>query len=114
MFNHEMILEHKAAITKRMAYHYPDFVEGAYVGVRYKLDPSQRYGRIQKLKIAYPDNFHFTKSGEYGMFVIRMENGELREEHPEHLCPAHAPTPELVEDSGLFGMMVETMEAYRA
>lgn len=99
------------AIDKHFAFHYPAFTIGSWVGIRYKMEPSERYGRIQEIATRYPSNYAFTKSGQYGVFVVRMEDGSLREEFPEHLFPAKAPKPELV-NSGLFDMMVQTMEAY--
>jgi len=92
MFNPQMILDHKKAITETLAFQYPEFTEGACVGIRYKPNPGERYGRIQKIAIKYPPNFDSTHSGEYGVFVIRMEDGSVREEHPEHLVSAKAPT----------------------
>jgi hypothetical protein len=115
MFNPQMILDHKQAIAETFAFQYPELTVGSCVGVRYKLNPGERYGRIQKIAVKYPSNFDFTHRGEYGVFVIRMEDGNLREEHPEHLVSAKAPTLEPVMShtgAEAFEMGRICMEAY--
>lgn len=101
-------------IARKMDFHYPEFKVGQCVGICYKLQDNERYGRIVELKVKYPPNHKFNHLAmPYGVFVVRMEDGSYREEHPEHLVKAKPRKPVLVDDSfgsELFGIATIMMK----
>lgn len=90
-------------IERKMEFWHPEFVPGAYVSVRYVRDEAHRYGRIVAIRAKGSKQ---DSSNPFPVLEIRMETGEIRFEHPEHLCEADAPQPpqsDLV--SSLFEML---------
>ncbi|MFZ0271045.1 MAG: hypothetical protein WAL34_04260 [Acidobacteriaceae bacterium] len=90
----EFIIDPKvqATIERKMAFHWPQFAVGAYVGVRYAKNAR---GRITAI-CAKGNTDRFASTDPFGVLKIRMNDGTFRCEHPEHLYEASSPQLKLV------------------
>jgi hypothetical protein len=67
-----------------MAFNWPAFAVGAYVGIRYK---QNAHGRITAI-CAKGNTDRHASTNAFGVLKIRMDDGTFRYEHPEHLFTA--------------------------